>query len=355
MSLFGYFRARLGGSRKEEIPGPPDLLSQQEFLRLVDREQRRADRTGDPVSVIAFTFPSGNGNDLRKLGGVLKKRVRATDEIGWLDSKVLGALLPGTPWEGANKVFEDVLSLVAGSLARPEVVIYVYPRESESPPLTPTNDSRKADGHPSLQSLTSRPMPRAKRLVDLAGATVGLALLSPVMLLVALAIKATSRGPILFCQQRRGRHGKPFTIYKFRTMIQGAEKHQETLRDSNEVDGPAFKMKRDPRVTWLGRFLRATSLDELPQLWNVFKGDMSLVGPRPLPCHEADSCASWQKRRLDVTPGLTGVWQVNGRSEVSFVEWMRMDLRYVQGQSVWLDLKLLLLTIPAVLLRKGAH
>jgi lipopolysaccharide/colanic/teichoic acid biosynthesis glycosyltransferase len=123
----------------------------------------------------------------------------------------------------------------------------------------------------------------------------------------------------------------------------------------NEQDGPAFKIKDDPRVTRFGRFLRSTSIDELPQLWNVLRGEMSLVGPRPLPCHESDGCLGWQRRRLDVTPGLTCIWQVKGRSRVSFSEWCRMDLQYVAKRGVRQDLLLLLLTLPAVLLRKGAR
>jgi lipopolysaccharide/colanic/teichoic acid biosynthesis glycosyltransferase len=144
-------------------------------------------------------------------------------------------------------------------------------------------------------------------------------------------------------------------MWKFRTMVADAEARKAALMSLNEQDGPAFKIKRDPRITTVGRFLRSTSLDELPQLWNVLKGDMSLVGPRPLPCSESDRCERWQRRRLEVMPGLTGRWQVQGRSSVSFADWVRMDVRYIENQSLGEDLRLILLTVPALVLRKGAH
>ena len=159
----------------------------------------------------------------------------------------------------------------------------------------------------------------------------------------------------MFLQKRAGLGGRPFTIYKFRTMVVDAEAKKAALRAISEQDGPAFKLKHDPRVTAVGRFLRETSLDELPQLWNVVKGDMSLVGPRPLPVEESEKCATWHRRRLDVTPGLTCIWQVKGRSKVSFAEWIRMDRTYIGKRSLWQDLKLMVMTVPSVLLRRGAR
>jgi lipopolysaccharide/colanic/teichoic acid biosynthesis glycosyltransferase len=190
--------------------------------------------------------------------------------------------------------------------------------------------------------------------LDIAGAGVGLLLLSPLLTVVAVAVKLTSAGPVLFTQKRTGAGGRTFVLYKFRSMYVDAEGRKAELMTLNEQDGPAFKIRKDPRVTWLGRWLRSTSLDELPQLWNVLKGDMSLVGPRPLPCNESAACTIWQKRRLDVTPGLTCIWQVEGRSSVSFNEWIRMDLQYLEERSLKADLKLLARTIPAVLSRRGA-
>jgi lipopolysaccharide/colanic/teichoic acid biosynthesis glycosyltransferase len=207
--------------------------------------------------------------------------------------------------------------------------------------------------HP-MELLFVKRLSFSKRAIDILCAAVGLVVMSPVILLSALAIKLTSRGPVFFMQQRNSVGGRPFLIYKLRTMHPDAERRKSLLRAFSEQDGPAFKMKKDPRVTTVGRFLRSTSIDELPQLWNVLIGDMTLVGPRPLPRDETNRCHRWQRRRLDVMPGLTCIWQVRGRSTVSFAEWMRMDLQYIRTHSLAHDLKLLFQTIPAVVLRRGA-
>ena len=201
--------------------------------------------------------------------------------------------------------------------------------------------------------LFAKRLPVWKRALDIVGASVGLVLLWPVLLLAAVAIKLDSAGPVFFTQTRKGLGGRPFRMVKFRSMVTDAESRKRELLPLNEQDGPAFKLKSDPRTTAVGRWLRATSIDELPQLWNVLKGDMSLVGPRPLPCDESDACRGWHRRRLDVTPGLTCTWQVKGRSKVSFTQWMRMDAGYASSLSPWNDLKLLLRTVPAVLLGKN--
>ncbi len=198
-------------------------------------------------------------------------------------------------------------------------------------------------------------MTTLKRGLDVFGAAIALTMLAPLFALVAVAIKLTSPGPVLFNQYRAGLGGKPFKIHKFRTMRCGADALKHELQAHNEVNGAAFKMKHDPRITWLGQFLRRASIDELPQFWNVLKGDMSLVGPRPLPCDESAACAAWQKDRLNVTPGLTCIWQVKGRSLVTFEEWMRMDLDYVENKSFAKDLRILAATVPAVLFGKGAY
>ena len=179
--------------------------------------------------------------------------------------------------------------------------------------------------------------------------------LSPLLLAIALAIKLDSPGPVLFRQLRCGLHGRPFTFLKFRSMRVDAEALKKQLAPFNEMDGPAFKMTNDPRVTPVGRFLRRTSLDELPQLWNILRGDMSFVGPRPAVLEEVRQYEPWQRRRLSMQPGLTCLWQVSGRNELTFDEWMRLDLEYIDNWSLWLDLKIALKTIPAVLLGRGAR
>ena len=197
----------------------------------------------------------------------------------------------------------------------------------------------------------------AKALLDRITSTLLLILLSPLFLLIWIAIKWESPGPVFFKQRRSGRHGDPFTMYKFRTMHSDAEMRKAELEALNEMSGPVFKIKKDPRVTRVGSFLRFTSLDELPQLINVFLGQMSLVGPRPLPTYETLAMtANAQRRRLSVTPGMTCLWQISGRNEVTdFADWVRLDLEYIDQWSLWLDFQILLRTIPAVLFGRGAR
>ena len=194
-----------------------------------------------------------------------------------------------------------------------------------------------------------------KRVTDFMVALFLLALFLPIIPIVTILIKLDSHGPILFKQKRIGKNGKEFNFYKFRSMVTGAETVIGALRPLSGVDGPVFKIKDDPRITHVGRFLRRSSLDELPQLINVLRGDMSIVGPRPnLPC-EVSQYLPWQKRRLDVTPGITCFWQIAGRSHIGFQEWMRLDLEYVRNRSYITDLKIMLKTVPAVIARKGAY
>jgi lipopolysaccharide/colanic/teichoic acid biosynthesis glycosyltransferase len=195
-----------------------------------------------------------------------------------------------------------------------------------------------------------------KRVTDCAIAATALVLLAPVFFLIALAIKLSSpKGPIFYRWRVLGKNGKPFVGYKFRTMVPNADKLKEQLRAFNEMQGPAFKMRNDPRVLPFGRFLRKFSIDELPQLYSVLKGDMSLVGPRPPSREEAERFEFWQRRKLSVKPGISCLWQVNGRNEIrDFSEWARLDLEYIEHASFLLDLKILWQTIPAVLSGQGA-
>jgi exopolysaccharide biosynthesis polyprenyl glycosylphosphotransferase len=188
-----------------------------------------------------------------------------------------------------------------------------------------------------------------KRQIDLLASVVLLIVSSPLMLLLAVAVKATSPGPVLFVQERMGLNKRIFRLYKFRTMVKDAEKMIDELEELNEVEGPVFKIAKDPRVTPIGRFLRKSSLDELPQLFNVFRGHMSLVGPRPLPLRDVRGFdQDRHRRRFTVRPGLTCYWQVNGRNNIPFDEWMDLDLKYIDDWTLWLDLKLILKTIPVV-------
>jgi exopolysaccharide biosynthesis polyprenyl glycosylphosphotransferase len=184
-----------------------------------------------------------------------------------------------------------------------------------------------------------------KRVIDIVGALVGLLLLSPFVLVVAILIKIQDpRGPIFFKQQRIGKDGQTFYIYKFRSMVTNAEELLKDLLEKNEISGAMFKMKKDPRITKVGKFIRKTSIDELPQLWNVMKGEMSLVGPRPPLPREVEEYDDYDKQRLTVTPGCTGLWQISGRNSLGFKEMVELDLKYISERNIWMDIKVILKT-----------
>jgi lipopolysaccharide/colanic/teichoic acid biosynthesis glycosyltransferase len=195
----------------------------------------------------------------------------------------------------------------------------------------------------------------AKRVLDVVGASVGLVFLLPLILPAALAIWIESRGPIFYFQERLGENGVPFRMVKLRSMVVDADRARCDLQDQNEASGPVFKIRQDPRMTRVGRLIRKASIDELPQLWHVLTGQMSLVGPRPPIPEEVAHYQPWQRERLAARPGLTCIWQVSGRSDIPFEDWVELDIRYVRTRSFWLDLRLLLLTIPAVLTGRGAY
>ena len=185
-----------------------------------------------------------------------------------------------------------------------------------------------------------------KRAMDIIGSLCGIILLSPLLIIVALAIKIEDpKGSIFFSQQRCGKDNKLFPMYKFRSMVSNAEELLEELMEHNEMDGPVFKIKDDPRITRVGKFIRKTSIDELPQLFNILKGDMSIVGPRPAIPHEVAEYNDYHKQRLLVKPGLTCIWQVSGRNSIGFDEWMEMDLEYIEKRNLWMDIKLIFKTV----------
>ena len=194
-----------------------------------------------------------------------------------------------------------------------------------------------------------------KRSIDIAGSLAGIIIPLPIWLLIIILIKLDSRGPVFYRQERLGKDGRPFRIFKFRSMVIGADEMLPELANFNEMDGPIFKIKKDPRITRVGRILRKFSIDEFPQLLNVLKGDMSLVGPRPPIPDEVEKYERWQMKRLTVPQGLTGLWQVSGRNLLTFEEMVRLDIYYIENWSLWLDLKILLKTIPVVVLMRGAY
>jgi lipopolysaccharide/colanic/teichoic acid biosynthesis glycosyltransferase len=355
--IAAFFRERSRRAHDSDVCG---FLCPRDFARHLEIERRRADRTDSVFALLTFT-PRDEPFQTRTyqlLGAILPRRLRMTDHFGWFDERRVGVIFPDTPATGAWQVANDICSRFPRGVAAPICAVTTYPStrpsEAEEPEAVGQAYTSSARFEP-METLFLIKTPLWKRVIDIVGASAGLVILSPLFLLVAAAIKCTSRGPVFYTQLRSGQGGKPFRIYKFRSMVVDAERQKVRLMALNEQDGPAFKVKNDPRVTRLGRFLRTTSIDELPQLWNILRGDMSFVGPRPLPCDETDGCHQWHRLRLDVIPGITCIWQVRGRSSVAFDDWMRMDLEYIHGRSLFRDLSLLVRTIPAVLSRKGAH
>lgn len=359
--------------------------------RVLERERVRADRTGRTLAMVLMGYdggPSGRRSGEQSIVDALRQRCRITDEIGWFDKRTGFAVLPDTGSPGAARFARSVHDyLLKQHGVATSFAIYQYgtdsDRDDRDPPRGQRRDDR-ADKRPAVwsdveplerigevaettesrpkigvtrataESVFARRLPWWKRATDIAVAGTGLVLASPLMVAAAVAIKLDSRGPVIFKQQRAGLGNQPFGIWKFRTMSADAERRRDEVLGTNELDGPAFKMKADPRVTRMGKLLRKTSIDELPQLVNILRGDMTLVGPRPLPLVESDACSPWQRRRLEVTPGLTCIWQVWGRQGVTFDQWMRMDLRYSGRRTFQHDMKILLHTVPAVLKQRGA-
>lgn len=251
----------------------------------------------------------------------------------------------------------DRLGAMIAACGRYGAKASIIPQYNDFIPATPTVETA---GNLKLLNVRSTPdkgplWAFVKRAMDLSIAAVGLVLASPIMLATAIAVKRCDGGPAIFAQERMGKNGVRFKMYKFRSMYMDAEERLAELQKYNEVDGPAFKMENDPRVTPVGRFIRKTSVDELPQLWNVLKGEMSIVGPRPPLPREVEQYTDWDWGRLAVKPGLTCYWQVSGRSDVGFDEWMRLDLKYVEEQGLLTDLKILFKTVGVVLRGEGAY
>ncbi len=335
------------------------FLDEPNFRFEIARERTRVDRNGSSFAILMIDLPADQttARNFVFLGRVLAKRLRITDMVGFLSGDRVAVLLPETGESGAWKVASDVCAVYPVGHDRPSCEVYVYPKDDQKWAKVSQEGSqlpvKNSSGSLPMDSFFAKQTPIWKRIIDVMGASLGLFASLPLLLCFALAIKLTSRGPAFYSQEREGLGGRRFHMYKLRTMRVGAEYHQTSLREHSEQDGPAFKMRNDPRATWIGRILRTTSLDELPQLWNVLRGDMSLVGPRPLPTAESEQCLPWQRQRLTVVPGMTCVWQVLGRNTVSFDEWMRMDLQYVRNRSLFYDMNLIVRTAPAIVFAKG--
>ncbi len=366
-------------------------LDEEEFRQQVRKERERSDRTGRPFSVLFVTLQEPR--DRRRMVRLASDHLRLLDDIGQVGDLRLGILLPETPIDGARTLEQRLLEGARQASIPCAIKSYAYGGLCETPDLCgqvscsgncvgrgvprgtpllsdgdgapdPGNpapakesgpDGRLADTPSSIFRLLAPPIPWWKRVLDVLGASVLLVALSPVLALAAVAVRFSSPGPIIFRQQRVGLGGRVFWFYKFRSMYVDAEQRKKDLEHLNEAQGPVFKIARDPRITPVGRFLRVTSIDELPQLWNVLRGDMSLVGPRPPIPEEVRQYAPWHRRRLEVPGGLTCIWQVSGRCDIPFEDWMRMDLRYSRQQSLATDLALLWKTVGAVLSRRGAR
>jgi lipopolysaccharide/colanic/teichoic acid biosynthesis glycosyltransferase len=346
---------------------PDGLLSRTEFLRMVQREKRRTDRSHSALSLALLTVDANGGSTLQDMLEKVSTMVRETDYLTATDDQCVAVLLPDTGDAGLRS-FLDKVALSRNSQGA-QMIGATYPDAAFDRLIAErlgTPRSRHAADADEPSPVRSHGYP-AKRALDVLGALVALVLLSPLMLISALLIKLTSPGPAVFRQTRIGQGGAPFVMYKFRSMRTDMDDRAHREFVAKLIDGKAppagngapagvFKMKADPRITAIGRFIRKTSIDELPQFYNVLKGDMSLVGPRPPVPYEAEKYKAWHRRRVfELKPGLTGIWQVEGRSRVSFDDMVRMDLRYLQRCSLRFDLALLLRTVLVVLTCEGAQ
>jgi lipopolysaccharide/colanic/teichoic acid biosynthesis glycosyltransferase len=352
------------------------LISQDLFRGVVVRERKRADRSNQPLMLMLLALEDGSRAESapawQSVVDALAAARRETDVMGWFEhGAAIGLLLPEVPESNAfpreldERVRRELSRrLDAQTAGRVSIGLHVHPdpkavEEEGVRPVDPiVRQEREGKERPTHYDAT-------KRAFDVAVSLTLLAFLSPLFLVIAALVKLRSPGPVFFRQERVGQMMKPFVMLKFRTMGVNADHaiHHEFVSLFIKSGGPTpesghtglFKMANDPRVTAIGRFLRRTSLDELPQLWNVLRGDMSLVGPRPPLQYEVEQYQSWHKRRvLEAKPGLTGLWQVSGRSRTTFDEMVRLDLRYARSSSVWTDIKILLATPRAVLSGKDA-
>ena len=352
--------------------------SVKQFRWILEMERARVDRTDSQFSLVLFDTGNSDNGVPQHISQILEARLRITDEAGWFDNRQVGVVMPDTSAQGAWKLGEDVCHSVFDDPRSPFCNIYTYPSNwvSEVFKGNSSNDSSKtelqSDENPedgSKENLKNLDLdyrtncrmlkpslapinPFWKRGIDVLGAVLLLILLFPLFMMIAGLIKIVSPGPVFFKQKRVGYQGKLFDCLKFRTMTVNADTsvHEQYVCQLTCSEKPMTKldMEDDSRIIPLGNLLRISALDELPQLINVIRGEMSLIGPRPCLPYEAMNYLIWQQKRFYAMPGLTGLWQVNGKNRTTFKEMIRMDIRYVKEMSLWLDMKILIGTIPAV-------
>ena len=372
-ALFNNWKRRIfaAGQRDRQV------LSNEQFHREIARERIRATRRSIPFCILTLEL-EGTHRHRQHLSALIRlvlQNVRFTDHKGMLGPHKLGVILVDTPEMGGRAALDRITHLVQQQGLQARIDLRTHDPDGfasdDDDDSDPISDRRRQlassqggmRGHAGGVEISADDplVPRsflqmaAKRLLDIVGASVGLVITSPLMIIGMVAIRLGGSGPVLFKQTREGYCGRPFTIYKLRTMVVDAEDTQSELHQQNRRDGPAFKIPQDPRVTPVGEFLRKTCIDELPQFWNVLKGEMSLVGPRPLPWHESRACQGWHRRRLEVRPGMTCDWQVNKSSVKTFDDWMRLDLRYVDNIGLFRDLQLIAQTLTVSITGKGGE
>ncbi|MGR9107448.1 MAG: exopolysaccharide biosynthesis polyprenyl glycosylphosphotransferase [Gammaproteobacteria bacterium] len=339
------------------------------FFNQLRSEMLRAQRSGSPLSVLILAIedePEDKPDRLDNVFDFVRRNTRDTDFIGLIDNNTIGVILPYTNQTGCHQIAKKLdchgkdLSFSVETFTYPDKIF-----ESLAECGCIEQNAFILQREDSLASLWIRM--QLKRIIDVVGSITLLVIFLPIMLITALAIRLTSSGPIIFTQSRLGRHGIPFNFYKFRSMFVNNDDGihrayvQEFIKGNNEkvnngqADKPLYKLKSDPRITKVGKFIRKTSIDELPQLFNVLKGDMSLVGPRPPLAYEAEKYQTWHLRRiLDMKPGITGLWQVEGRGKAEWDDSVRLDIRYIKHWSLKNDLKILFKTVKEVLMCRGA-
>lgn len=332
------------------------INSVEDFSILIKRERFRADRNNQKFSLITFDTGGQNKNlsNIGLLTDILTERLRVSDEVGWFDERRIAVLLPETTIKGARKLAHCISEKIACAGMLLPCTVYMYPSmkwidgESLTEPSCPaeTVHEKIAVGHR---------IPVWKRTMDIIGSSIGLLLISPLLIAFTAMIKIVSPGPIFFKQERVGRSGNIFTLFKFRTMNVNNDEseHRKYLKnligDLSEDDKPMIKLDDNARIIPFGKIIRSLAIDELPQLINVFRGEMSLIGPRPCIPYEAEEYLRWHARRFDITPGLTGLWQVSGKNKTTFKEMIRLDIKYAGERSFLMDVKILLKT-PLVVL-----